>query len=441
MFDIHELVMKLKILALSVLAALTGNMAGAQDFFSWGFGAPRQQPEPRVKFIYGANFDYHFDNREFSAGGNRYTNSMTIYGARLTPSVGLQVRQNDNVRHKLMLGIDMMKDFGRHPSAVAASPEHDRGLENTRLFREITMYYGIDAKLGSWKLQAFAGMFPRAFSEGEYSQAFFSDSLKFYDNNLEGALIKASNSRAYMEVAFDWNGMFGSYRREQFNAFGYGRYMFCDLFSAGLAFKYHHFANTEEYGSVVDDAMVQPFVKFNFGHYCGWQDISATLGWYQSLQQDRRFKNGKSNPGGGELTLSVRNWNVGIENRLYYGRDLMPFYNMVDDGGYKYGNNLYAGSPFYRVTADGGKKWDFYDRLEVYYQPHIADFLDLRLAITAHFPDGFRYEGMQQKLSLIFSLDKLLNPSGKSSGEGRVSGRKRSRRSSAGTWSGEIFGI
>lgn len=137
---------------------------------------------------------------------------MTIYGARLTPSVGLQVRQNANVRHKLMLGIDMMKDFGRHPSAVATSPEHDRGLENTRLFREITMYYGIDAKLGSWKLQAFAGMFPRAFSEGEYSQAFFSDSLKFYDNNLEGALIKASNSRAYMEVAFDWNGMFGSYR-------------------------------------------------------------------------------------------------------------------------------------------------------------------------------------------------------------------------------------
>lgn len=51
--------MKLKILALPVLAALTGNMAGAQDFFSWGFGAPQPQQESRVKFIYDANFDYH----------------------------------------------------------------------------------------------------------------------------------------------------------------------------------------------------------------------------------------------------------------------------------------------------------------------------------------------------------------------------------------------
>ena len=433
--------MKLKILALSVLAALTGNMAGAQDFFSWGFGAPQPQQESRVKFIYDANFDYHFDNREFSAGGNRFTNSMTIYGARLTPSVGLQVRQNANVKHKLMLGIDIMKDFGRHPSDVASSSEHDRHLDNTRLFREMTMYYGIDAKLGAWKLQGYAGMFPRSFSEGEYSQVFFSDSLKFYDNNLDGVLVKACHPRAYMEVVFDWNGMIGSYRREQFNAFGFGKYRFCDLFSAGLAFKYHHYANAEEYIGVVDDAMVQPFVRFNFGHYCGWQDISATLSWYQALQQDRRFKNGSTGPGGAELTLSVRNWNVGLENRIYYGQDLMPFYNDVDNGGYKYGNDLYAGCPFYRVHTDGGKKWAVYDRLEVYYQPHIADFLDLRLAVTAHFPDGFRYEGLQQKLSLIFSLDKLLNPSGKSSGEGRVSGRKRSRRSSAGTWSGEIFGI
>ena len=48
--------------------------------------------------------------------------------------------------------------------------------------------------------------------------------------------------------------------------------------------------------------------------------------------------------------------------------------------------------------------------MEVFYEPHIADFLDLRLSIVAHFPDGFRYAGMQQKLSLVFNLDRLLNP-------------------------------
>ncbi len=423
------------------LTFIFGVNAGAQDFFSWGFGGPQPvQQEPGVKFVYDAYFDYKFDNREFDSGKEQYTESMTLYGARLTPSVGLQVRQKSNVSHRLMLGIDIMKEFGRHPASVAASPERDRGLENTRLFREITMYYGIDAKLDRWNIKGYAGIFPRAFAEGEYSQAFFSDSLKFYDNNLEGALIKAYGPRTYLEFAFDWNGKYGSYRREQFNAFGYGRYTFNDFLSAGLAFKYHHYANAEEYGSVVDDAIVQPFVRIGLEKLCGWQDISATMSWYQTMQQDRRQQYGKSNPGGAELKLAVRNWNVGIENSVYCGKDLMPFYNYIDDGGFKYGNNLYAGSPFYRVCPDAEGFWYFYDRLEVYYQPHIADFLDLRLSIVAHSPEDFNYAGMQQKLSLIFSLDKLLNPSYPAR---RASGRgvRRERRRSGCEMPGPVFGL
>ena len=433
-------IMNLKIFAAATILFCVN--ASAQDFFSWGFGMPEPQPkEKRVKFIYDAHFDYKFDNREFDSGKEQFTESMTLYGARLTPSVGLQVRQNANVRHKLMAGIDVMKDFGRHPSAVASSPECDRGLENTRLFREITMYYGIDAKLGAWNVKGYAGIFPRHLAEGDYSQAFFSDSLKFYDNNLEGALIKAYGPKTYLELAFDWDGQYGSYRREQFNAFGYGKYIFNDFVSAGLAFIYHHYANAAEYGSVVDDAMVQPFVRFGFEKFCGWQDISATLAWYQSLQQDRRQKDGQSNPGGGEFTVSLRNWNVGIENRLYYGKDLMPFYNYVDDGGFKYGNNLYAGSPFYRVIPVNDSGWHFYDRLEVYWQPHIADFMDLRLSIVSHFPDGFKYAGMQQKLSLIFSLDKLLNPSYPAGRAVRRNISRRDSRRGTSEYNGPLFGI
>ena len=432
-----------KRLFIAALTFIAGVNAGAQDFFSWGFGGPQAtQPEPKVKFVYDAYFDYKFDNREFNDDDEQYTESMTLYGARLTPSVGLQVRQKSNVSHRLMLGIDIMKEFGKHPVSVAESPEHDRGLENTRLFREISFYYGIDARFDRWNIKGYAGIFPRAFTEGEYSPAFFSDSLKFYDNNLEGALIKAYGPKTYMELAFDWNGKYGSYRREQFNAFGYGKYTFNDFVSAGLVFKYHHYANAVEYGSVVDDAMIQPFVRVGVEKLCGWQDISATLSWYQTMQQDRRQRYGKSNPGGAELTLSVRNWNVGIENRWYYGKSLMPFYGLVDDGGFKYGNNLYAGSPFYRVSTENDNDAYNYDRLEVYYQPHIADFLDLRLSIVAHFPYDFNYAGMQQKLSLIFSLDKLLNPSPSSRGAVGRRSRHRSRPHRDGCeMPGSVFGI
>ena len=425
--------MNIRLKASAAALALTLSLGmSAQDFFSWGV----RQPESRVKFIYDATFDYKFDNREFDAGKEQFTESMTLYGARLTPSVGLKVSQNESVSHKLMLGIDVMKEFGRHP--VAEGPEAGNALENTRLFREITMYYGLDARLDAWKINGYAGIFPRALSEGVYSQAFFSDSLKFYDNNLEGLLMKASAPRTYMELVFDWNGQFGSFRREQFNIFGYGHYEFNDWLSAGLAFKYHHYANAEEYGSVVDDGLFQPFVKFDFGEACGLQELSAGLSGYLAVQQDRRLENGKRNPGGAELTLSVRNWNVGIENRTYYGKNLMPFYNSVDDGGYKYGNSLYSGSAFYRIMPDRTGGCDFYDRLEVYYQPHIADFLDLRLSVVAHFPNGFSYAGMQQKLSLFFSLDRLLNPDNASAVSRRSARRGRSGR---GTSDRFIFGL
>ncbi len=434
---------KLGLTIVALLSLWSGTCGYSQDFFSWGFsGEPKQK---KVEFAYDANFDFKFDNREFDAGKEQFTESMTLFGARLTPSVGVKVNQNANISHRLMAGIDVMKEFGRSPSSVPSSSECDRGLENTRLFREITLYYGIDARLDNWRIKGYAGVFPRAFSEGDYSQAFFSDSLKFYDNNLEGLLVKAVAPRTYMEIVFDWNGKYGSYRREQFNMFGYGHYDFTKWLSAGLAFKYHHYANTEEYGSVVDDGLFQPFVKFQFAGYAGLQDLSLQLSSYLAVQQDRRQSKGQHNSAGAEITVGVRNWNVGIENRLYCGKSLYPFYNYVDDGGFKYGNNLYAGSPFYRVVPDDSGKFSYYDRFELYYQPHIADFLDLRLSIVAHLPNGFRYAGMQQKASLIFNLDKVLNPSSPRSSRSasRRSGSSRRNRSGRGSESGSqyFFGL
>lgn len=401
-------------LLISSALILTGFCPGmsAQNIFPWGFGTTEPQKEQKVKFTYDATFDWNFDNREFDAGKEQFTKSMTIFGARLTPSAGIRISQNKDIYHKLMIGIDVMKDFGRSPSKEIGSTEADRGLENTRLFREIIMYYGIYANLNDWKLRGYAGVFPRSFSEGPYSRAFFSDSLKFYDNNLEGLLFKAARPGTYMELAFDWNGKYGDGRREQFNIFGYGHYEFTDFLMGGLAFKYHHYANTETYGSVVDDALVQPFIRFEFGKFTGLQGLYSEFSMYQALQQDRRDKdNGKSYPYGAEMTLGIRNWNVGIENRLYYGKDLMPFYNYTDDGGYKYGNNLYSGSPFYRILPEHNDHSRAYDRFEVFYEPHIASFVNLRLSIAAYFPDNFKYAGLQQMMTLVFNLDKLLNPS------------------------------
>ncbi len=60
------------------------------------------------RFAYDVDFEMNFDNRELYK--SRFSRSMTIFGARLTPSVGLAVRQKNGMSHKIMVGIDIMKE-------------------------------------------------------------------------------------------------------------------------------------------------------------------------------------------------------------------------------------------------------------------------------------------------------------------------------------------
>ena len=139
-----------------------------------------------VNFAYDVAFDMNFDNREFYR--SRFSRSMTIFGARLTPSFGISIRQHNDVSHKVMLGIDVMKDFGASPVvsqvADADSPETHKSLNNKDLFNEVILYYQMRKKAGNNLFSIDAGIFPRTFMQGRYSEAFFSDSLRFYDNNI-----------------------------------------------------------------------------------------------------------------------------------------------------------------------------------------------------------------------------------------------------------------
>ena len=52
------------------------------------YAAPGKE---KVTFAYDLDFEMNFDNREFYKSD--FSESMTIFGARLTPSVGIDVRQ------------------------------------------------------------------------------------------------------------------------------------------------------------------------------------------------------------------------------------------------------------------------------------------------------------------------------------------------------------
>ncbi len=374
--------------------------------------AAGQKDDEKVRFAYDVDFEMKFDNRELSKSG--FTKSMTVFGARLTPSVGLSIPQRSrNMNHRLMLGIDIMKDFGASPVATelagSASDETSPSLNNWDLFKEITLYYNLNRKFERTELELYAGIFPRKTVGGGYSDAFFSDSLEFYDNNLEGILLKIRRPEAYWEVGCDWFGSPGYVRKEKFMIFSAGESTITPFFRIGYAGYMYHFAGSHKSRGVVDNILLNPYVRFDVGYRMGLQEFSMRLGWLQALQHDRVFVGHYVFPFGGEFDLTIRKWNVGIHNRLFYGMDMMPYYNDTDAGGDKYGTRLYLGDPFYRIHDDASATGPgMYDRLDIFYEPHVGRYLSIRLSARFHF-HGFRYSGTQQLVSIIFNLNELLN--------------------------------
>ena len=380
----------------------------------------------KVRFAYDVNFEMNFDNRENTSD---LSPSMTVFGARLTPEIGIGVTQGNGTRHRVMLGVDIMKDFGRGPDA---SPDGlvpgNKGYANADLFKEMTMYYRMDRRMGKTDFSLTAGIFPKRFSMSrEYSPAFISDSLKFYDNNYEGLLLSFSRPKSCYEVGCDWMGMFGRYERERFMLFSHGRSQILSWLSLGYTAYMYHYACSSTVDGVVDNILLNPWICLDAAPAVPLQQLSLTVGWLQGAQQDRLNVGEYVFPFGAEFTFDVRKWNVGLRNRLFVGRDMMPYYDSRDAGGYKYGNSLYWGDPFYRLFSgndsrfagagssddamplyDRSRSIGIYNRLEAYYEPRIADFLYLKVGLVAHFLET-GYAGFHQQVSLIFNLQELLS--------------------------------
>ena len=347
-----------------------------------------QAQDKHLKLAYDVDFEMNFDNREFYKSA--FSSSMTIFGARLTPAIGLEAIQKDGTSHRIMVGADVMKDFG--------SP-----TGNSDLLKEITLYYHLEKKFKNTKMSLQAGIFPRSSMSGNYSQAFFSDSLKFYDNNLEGILLTFKRPNADFEVGCDWMGQYGENQRERFMIFTSGEGKVAPILSLGYSAFMYHFANTWHIKGLVDNILVNPYARFDFGHLTDFQALSCNIGYLQALQNNRKHVGHYVFPGGFHVDLEVRKWNVALKNMAYYGSDLMPYYNSHDEGGIKYGSNLYFGDPFYRVHDDLTTGPGLYDRFEVCYEPSIGKYLKIRVAALFHF-HGFHYSGCQQVVSLKASF-------------------------------------
>lgn len=340
----------LLILLVTICAALMPERARAQEF------------------LWEIDFDSRFDNREY---GSPIAADGTIFGARLSPQVGLGWGRGNSI----MGGVDLRVDFGQ---GEFSEPEG-------------VLYYNYNMN----GYRAFAGVFPRKNMMGDYINAFFSDSMRFYDNNIEGVLLQYGGRRGYLEFGCDWNSKVSGDRHEKFMIFTAGHIRF-GSFHMGFAQNMYHHAGSETVRGVVDNILLYPYVGAEIGRSVNLTTLLLRVGWVQSFQNDRRYVDRYVSPGGVQIDLRAEKWGVGIANSLYLGDNLMPYYTATVAGQPSYGDGLYYGDPFYRT--DSG----VYNRLEIYWHPVSNDNIDLHVGSVFHF-DGSRV-GWQQVLSLRVSL-------------------------------------
>ena len=113
-----------------------------------------------------AGFKTRFDNREFT--GSSCNESQTIFLADLSTAVTYNWMEHNTLR----FGVEMQKDFG----------------DNRDYFSQVRplVSYAYRAE----RLGADVGIFSRDELRGDYSHAFFNDSLRVYDPTIQGMALR-----------------------------------------------------------------------------------------------------------------------------------------------------------------------------------------------------------------------------------------------------------
>jgi len=337
----------------------------------------------RFAWEYDADFRYIFDNREFARSQDALIPSGTLNTLVLSPTVGFSVQQSQRVHHRLAVGLELAHDMGSQTWAGLAT--------------EPVAYYDAHIRTRQGVFEGLAGIFPRRFMEGEYTEAFFSGMYRDTDRMVEGLLLKWRAQHFYSELGCDWMGQYGHDRRERFLISSLGRWDAAPWLALGWTAAFYHYACSELAPNVVDNHLLEPWLKLDASRRTPWQELSLRASLLAGYQRDRGYRDRSALPVGGDLILTARRWNIELQNETYFGDNLLPLRGLPDPAGRPYGPELYFRSPCYQ---------GFYDRVQFAWMPQITHYLSLRLAMRAHFGrEG--YLGWQQQFSLRFSLDAL----------------------------------
>lgn len=345
-------------------------------------------------------FEENFDNREY-----KITESKTIFGARLTPYLGVKM-ELDNSSHSLQAGVSVMKEFGA------------KGLIYNPSF-----WYNCTTQLGNTEFSLNCGIYPTSLLGEKFSTVFLSDESRWYGKYFQGMLLSFRKAKANYELGINWPGKYGSdlKTREKFVLFAAGHVDASQSIRLGYNFMMVHYANSQFVGGVVDNILGEIWAEYHLSNLNFLDGFSAKLGYIQAYQRNRLREQSEkqgiipvstgprafSTPNSLEFNILMNKWNVFVDNRLYYYQRLLPLYYCNDAADLPYGSNLYSGDPFFAL---GPEKTPYdvanvYDRFELSYRPQIADNLQLKASLIFHISNFAGLMGSQQIIGIVYNLN------------------------------------
>lgn len=344
--------------------------------------APFQARVHAQQLEYDIDFVTNFDNREYHS---QYADDGTIFGIRLTPTIGLSVCDSLGGRHVLMGGVSYIQPFGVNWKAAKVTP---------------TVYYQYQLrKHAPQTSQAVAPSFTASLGFIPYNHLtrrlpkyLMSDSLDFVYPNIQGALFQYSDRRGYVDFFCDWRGMPTATTREAFRLVVAGEAKWKMLRVGGYG-QLNHLANydkSQPRAGVCDDAYANPYIGVDASHLTVLDSLRFDVGYLFGYQCQRAeviqpvLCHGMT----AQFTLRWR-W-IELDDNLYVGQNQMPHYGDL-------GAVLNQGEPFYQSPI--------YNSAELRFRVLRHDFAQLYLAWNMIYCKGEPLSH-QQRVVLRFNLNR-----------------------------------
>lgn len=284
------------------------------------------------KFEYAGEMNSIFDNRE---GKGLYTPAKTYFLTRLAPEVGFSVCEGV---HRVMAGVVWTQPIGCEWDGKKVVP---------------TVYYRYQKDHVSGSL----GMFPRTQLIEQLPEYLVSDSTRYFQHNIRGAMVQYHDDRGFFEALCDWRGMQSETRREAFAIIAQGQWH-KGLIQVGGHGMLNHLALAKDApGQYVNDNIIlNPYFGMDFmpimNPSAKFKSLYFRVGPIASMTRDRHDMEW-INSLGGRMELQAEWWRLKLRNvASFTNKPLFPLFDrhsiLLNEG------EPYYASKFYNRTELSG---------------------------------------------------------------------------------------